>query len=53
MQMEAMVVRTWGLRSTEFGDALGGRDQLELRDALGGCDQATLEMHLEAMIMRT
>jgi len=32
---------TWRLRSSE------------LRDALGGRDRASLEMHLEAMIVRT
>jgi len=32
---------TWRLRSSE------------LRDALGGCDRASLEMHLEAMLVRT
>jgi len=32
---------TWRLRSSE------------LRDALGGCDRGSLEMHLEAMLVRT
>ena len=41
---------TWRLRSSKFGDALGGPDRVEHRDALGGCDQASLEMHLEAGI---
>jgi hypothetical protein len=39
------------LSSSEFGDALGVRDQVELTDALGGRDQASLEMHLEAEIV--
>jgi len=37
--------------SSEFGDALGGRDEVELRDALGVCDRASLKMHLEGVIM--
>jgi len=41
---------TWRPRSSEFGDALAGRDRVELRDALGGRDRASLEMHLEAEI---
>jgi len=45
MHFEAMIERvgicTWRLRSSE------------LRDSLGGRDRARLEMHLEAMIMRT
>jgi hypothetical protein len=35
---------------SKFGDALGGRDQVQLRDTLRGRDQASLEMHLQAMI---
>jgi len=45
MHLEAEIERvwrcTWRLRSSE------------LRDALGGRDQASLEMHLEGMIVRT
>jgi len=45
MHLEAVIERvsrcTWRLRSSE------------LRDALGGRDRASLEMHLEAMIVRT
>jgi hypothetical protein len=35
---------------SERGDALGGRDRVELRDALGGRDHSNSEMHLEAVI---
>ena len=42
---------TWRTRSSEFGDALGGRHRVELRDALGGRDGAGLEMHQEAEIV--
>jgi len=38
MHLEAMIVQTWRLKSSEFGDTLGGRDP------------AGLEMHLEAEI---
>jgi hypothetical protein len=34
-----------------FGDALGGRDQVELRDSLGGRDRASLKMQLEGAIV--
>jgi hypothetical protein len=35
---------------SQFEDALGGRDPVELIDAIGGRDQAGLEIHLEAEI---
>jgi hypothetical protein len=41
---------TWRRRSSKFGDALGVRDQVELKDALGGRDGAGLEIYLEAEI---
>jgi len=45
MHLEAVIERvwrcTWRLRSSE------------LRDVLGGRDRASLEMHLEAVIVRT
>jgi len=44
---------TWRPWSSEFGEALGGGDRVELKDAVGGRDQVSLEMHLEAMIVRT
>jgi len=50
MHLEATIVRTWRPLSLEFGDALGGRDQVELRVALGGHGRECLEMHLEAEI---
>ena len=37
--------------SSEFGDALGGRDQVEHRYALGSCDRANLEIHFDAGIV--
>ena len=52
--LEAVIVWTgrctWRPRSSEFGDALAGRDRVELIDALGGRDRVDLEMHLEAGI---
>jgi hypothetical protein len=36
MHLEAVIVRSWRLYSTEFGDILGG------------CEQEDLEMHLKA-----
>jgi len=51
MHREAMIERTerctWRPRSSEYGDALGGRDLLELGDALGGGDRVSMEIHLE------
>jgi hypothetical protein len=37
---------------SEFGDALEGQDQVELRDPLRGRDRASFEMHLEAAIVQ-
>jgi len=53
MHLETVIVWTRctrRLQSSEFGDALGDRDRVELRDALGGRNQAGFEMHLEAEI---
>jgi len=54
MHLEAVIERVWRfiwrLRSSN-SDALGVRDQVELRDTLGGCDRESLEMHLEAEIV--
>ena len=45
MYLEAVIKRgwrcTWRPRLSEFGDALGGQDKVELRDALGGHDHVT------------
>jgi hypothetical protein len=55
IHFEAMIVRTgrctWRPRSSEFGDALGGQNQIELKDVLGGRDWAGLEKHLKADIV--
>jgi len=37
---------------SEFGDALGGRDQVNSEDALGGRDRVNSEMHSEAVTER-
>jgi hypothetical protein len=56
MHLESIIERvgrcTWRPESGEFGDALGGRDQVELRDTLRGPDQDSLEMHLEAAMVQ-
>jgi hypothetical protein len=41
---------TWRPKSSRFGDALGGPNQVKLRDAFGGRDGVGLKMHEEAMI---
>jgi len=52
MHLEAVIERvwrcTWRTSSSEFGDALAGRDRVNLEIALGG---RNLEMHLEAVIV--
>jgi hypothetical protein len=66
MHLEAVIERVWRciwrprsynsemhlevMIESEFGDALGGRDQVELRDTLGGRDRASLKKHWEAVI---
>jgi len=71
MDLEAVIERvercTWGPRSSEFGDALGGRDRSNLEAVikrvwrctwrpwsceLGGRNWASLEIHLEVVIER-
>jgi len=55
MLLEAVIERVWGCiwrpRSSKFGDALGGRDQVQLRDASGCCGRASLEIRLKAEIV--
>jgi len=55
MHLEAVIERvwrcTWRPSSSEFGDALGGRDLVNLEIALGGRDLVNSEMHLEAVIV--
>ena len=54
MHLEAVIVSTgtctWRPRSSEFGDALGGRDRVDPRDTYEGHDRAGSEMHMEAEI---
>jgi len=56
VNLQAVIERvyryTWRLRSSEFGDALGGRDRVNSEDALGGRDRLSLEMHSEAVTER-
>jgi hypothetical protein len=54
MHLEAGIERVWRCTGRPWpsgiGDALGGRDRVELRGAPGGCDQDSLEMQFEPMI---
>jgi len=43
---------TWRPGTSEFGDALGGRDWVKLEDGLGGWDRSSLEMHSDAVTER-
>jgi len=57
MNLEAVIMWTgrctWRPQSSEFGDAPGGRDRVELRDAVGRRNRASSEIHCGAKIMRT
>jgi len=54
MHLEVVIVFTgrctWRPQSSEFGDALAGRDRVELTNAPRGRDRQGLEMHLEVEI---
>jgi hypothetical protein len=66
MHLEAVIEQVWrciwrarsfnseihleDMMESEFVDALGGQDQVELSDALGGRDQASLGKHWKAVI---
>ena len=41
MHLEAMIVRTWKPESSEFGDALGGREGANLQDIIERVERYT------------